>query len=173
MELSQRAGRALRAATSAALTLLLGADVAPIAAAIRLTSPARRDNTMSIINTIKSIFSKAAATPAGTTTTAAVTTGVSTAVKAAAQAGNPIGAATLAAAKAAEQTGKSGAEKRADVIAAVVPVIATEAAKGGFTALEQDAETFASMVLEEVLAQLKTTPIVSLGLALLHVIGID
>ena len=67
---------------------------------------------------------------AGHTVAAAATSGLTTAVHLAAQAGNPIGAATLAAVDAAEATGKPGAAKRLAVIAAVAPVIAS----GLFTA---------------------------------------
>ncbi|MGI4765392.1 MAG: hypothetical protein ACRYGP_10080, partial [Janthinobacterium lividum] len=94
------------------------------------------------------------------------------AVATAAQPGNPIGAAAIAAAKAAETPGASGAEKKAAVIAAIVPVIAQEAMKGGITELEADAETFAGMVVEEVVSIMKSTPLGILAAAVLHVFGV-
>ncbi|WP_267378070.1 MULTISPECIES: hypothetical protein [unclassified Sphingomonas] len=108
----------------------------------------------------------------GVTLGTAAASGLTKAVAVAAQIGNPIGAATLAAVTAAEVTGKPGADKRADVIAAVAPLVVTEAAKGGVSAVVTDAEQFAGLVLEEVLASVKPTPIVAIGLALLKALGI-
>ena len=95
------------------------------------------------------------------------------AVSLAAQTGKPIGPATLDAIDAAEATGKTGTEKRADAIAAVAPLVLAQAAKGSVTALLADAEQFAALVLEEVLATVKKTPIVMIGEALLKVLGIN
>ena len=108
----------------------------------------------------------------GVTLGTAAVSGLTKAVTVAAQIGNPIGAATLAAITAAEATGKPGAEKRADVIAAVAPLVVTEAAKGGVSAVVADAEQFAGLVLEEVLATVKQTPIVAIGAALLKLLGV-
>ena len=67
---------------------------------------------------------------------------------------------------------KTGAEKRADVIAAVAPVVVAEVAKGGLSGIEKDAETFAGLVLEEVLGSVKKTPVVQIGEAILKLLGI-
>ncbi len=114
----------------------------------------------------------AALKAAGHDVATAAASGLTTAVHLAAQTGNPIGAATLAAIDAAEATGKPGAEKRTDVIAAVAPVVIAEAAKGSFFAVAKDAETFAGLVLEEVLGSVKQTPVISIGMALLKLLGI-
>ena len=94
-----------------------------------------------------------------------------TAVTLAAQVGNPIGAAALKTASALEGTGTPGADKKAQVVAAIVPLIITEAAKGNLTAVAADAEQFAGLVVEEVVATMKQTPIVMLGEALLKALG--
>lgn len=98
--------------------------------------------------------------------------GLATAVTLAAQAGNPIGAAALAAVDAAEASGKTGADKKVAAIAAVAPIVVAEAVKGGTAALLQDAETFAGLVVEEVVGSLKQTPIVMIGEAVLHALGL-
>ena len=108
----------------------------------------------------------------GVTLGTATVSGLAKGVAVAAQIGNPIGAATLAAITAAEQTGKTGSEKRADVIAAVAPLVVTEAAKGGVSAVVADAEQFAGLVPEEVLATVKQTPVVAIGMAVLKMLGI-
>ena len=58
------------------------------------------------------------------------------------------------------------------MIAAVAPVVIAEAAKAGTPALQQDAETFAGLVLEEVLASVKKTPVVAIGEAILKLLGV-
>lgn len=97
---------------------------------------------------------------------------LATAVTLAAQTGNPIGTAALAAVTAAESTTLTGAEKKAQVIAAIAPVIVAEASKGSLTAIVADVEAFAGLVVEEIVATLKRTPLVRLGEALLHALGI-
>lgn len=99
-------------------------------------------------------------------------TGLATAVTLASQAGNPIGAAARAAIDAAETTGKPGVEKKADAVVAVGQVVITEASRGGVSAAKVDAENFAGLVIEEVLASLKQTPIVAIGAALLKLLGV-
>ena len=98
---------------------------------------------------------------------------ITTAVTLAAQAGNPIGAAALKAASALESSTLTGAEKKTQVVAAIVPVVIAEASKGSFAAVAADAEQFAGMVVEEVVATMKQTPIVQLGEALLKALGFD
>lgn len=101
----------------------------------------------------------------------AAASGLATGVALAAQVGNPIGSATIAAIDAAEQTGKIGAEKKADVVAAVAPIVITEAAKGGAAVAQRDAETFAGIVVEQVLASVKQTPAVAIGLAIVKALA--
>ena len=103
--------------------------------------------------------------------TAAAST-LAAAVTLVAQAGNPIGAATLAAVTVAESTTLTGAEKKAQVVAAVAPVVIAEAGKGSLAVIAKDAETFAGLVVEEVVAMLKRTPLVAIGEALLHALGV-
>ncbi|WP_242095403.1 hypothetical protein [Sphingomonas sp. CROZ-RG-20F-R02-07] len=102
----------------------------------------------------------------------AATSAITTAVAVAAQTGNPIGAAALKAVTTAESTTLTGAEKKAQAISIVKDVVIAEAAKGGVSAAIADAEQFAGMVVEEVVATMKQTPIVKLGLALLHALGL-
>ncbi|WP_174290992.1 hypothetical protein [Sphingomonas bacterium] len=104
----------------------------------------------------------------GHSLTSAAGSGLTTAITLAAQTGNPIGAAALAAVDAAEASGKSGPEKRADAIAAVAPIVVAEAAKGSFSAVAKDAETFAGLIVEEVVASMKRTPAVLIGEAVVQ-----
>lgn len=111
----------------------------------------------------------------GSTVAAAVTiagTALTTAAAAAAKAGNPIGDAAIRAATLADTTALSGADKKAQVIAVITPVIVAEAAKGGLAALVADVEQFAGMVVEEVVAEMKATPLAQLAAALLKALGI-
>lgn len=93
------------------------------------------------------------------------------AVAAAAQRGNPIGDAAFKAITAIETSGLSGSEKKAQVIAAIVPVIEAEAKKGG-TAVVNDIEQFAGMVVEEVVASLKPTSLASIARSILKALGL-
>lgn len=58
-------------------------------------------------------------------------------------------------------------------MAAVVPLVISESRKGNLTAVAADAEQFARLVVEEVVATMKQTPIVMLGEALLKALGFD
>ncbi|WP_267382613.1 MULTISPECIES: hypothetical protein [unclassified Sphingomonas] len=110
-----------------------------------------------------------------TITTAAIvaaSASLSHVVAATAEPGNPVGDAAISTATALENTKQSGAEKKAAVVAAITPLIVQAATKGGLAALEVDAEKFAGLVVEEVVANLKPTPLVQLAKALLAVFGI-
>ncbi|WP_267396197.1 MULTISPECIES: hypothetical protein [unclassified Sphingomonas] len=101
---------------------------------------------------------------------AVAATALTRAVAAVAQKGNPIGDAALAAVNAAESTALTGAEKKDQVIAAIKPVIIAEAAKGGLKAIVDDVEHFAGMVVEEVVAQVKQTSLLTIATALLKIL---
>lgn len=122
---------------------------------------------MNVKKLLGSIFSSshvhAALGIAATTLTQAVAT--------AAQTDNPIGKAALAAAQAVESTTSTSAEKKSTVVAAILPLVAEVATKGGLTVLAADAETFAGMVVEAVVAQLKPTSVLSLAAVLLKQLG--
>ncbi|NYD88737.1 hypothetical protein [Sphingomonas melonis] len=107
----------------------------------------------------------------GKTAVAVASTILTQAVAAAAQRGNPIGNAAHSAVAAIENTTLSGSEKKAHVIAAIVPVIIAEARKGG-TAVVNDVEQFAGMVVEEVVAQFKQTSLLSIALSILRSLGL-
>lgn len=102
---------------------------------------------------------------------AVAVTALSAAVAATAKAGNPIGNAAIAAVAAAESTTLTGAEKKAQVVAAIAPVVTTELARGGLSAVITDIEQFAGMVVEEVVSQVKQTPLLTLAAALLKLLG--
>jgi hypothetical protein len=123
---------------------------------------------MNIITRIKGILGSSAAHA----TIAVATSGLSVAVAEAATAGNPIGDAAIAAAKAVEVPGKTGAEKKAAVIEAIKPVIVEAATKAGRTALAAEVEAFAGLVVEEVVAGMKATPLGMLASALLTAFGV-
>jgi hypothetical protein len=111
-----------------------------------------------------------------TITTAAVVSvaasALTQAVAAVARAGNPIGDAALAAVKAAESTTLNGAEKKAKVVAALKPIIVAEVAKGGLTAIVADVEQFAGMVVEEVVAEVKQTSLLTIASVILKLLGL-
>ncbi|WP_267396719.1 MULTISPECIES: hypothetical protein [unclassified Sphingomonas] len=102
---------------------------------------------------------------------AVAATALTRAVAAVAEAGNPIGDAAIAAVNAIESTTLTGAEKKAQVIATLVPVIKDEVAKGGLAAVVADVEQFAGMVVEEVVAQVKQTSLLTIATALLKLLG--
>jgi hypothetical protein len=118
---------------------------------------------MSIISTIKRVIGIVAPIAASALGRAAA---------AAAKAGNPLGDAARVAAKAAEAGGAPGAVKKADVIEAITPIVIELATKGGFAAIGKDAELFAGMVVEEVVAELYPTPLLSIALAVSRFLGL-
>jgi hypothetical protein len=122
---------------------------------------------MSIKSFFKGIFGSAA----GQSVVAAAGTALTQAVAAAAQAGNPIGDAAKAGVAAVESSTMTGAEKKAQVVQSLVPVITALASKNGLNTIVTDVEQFAGMVVEEVVAQMKQTPIVSLAMSLLKLLG--
>lgn len=97
-------------------------------------------------------------------------TALTRAVAAVAQTGNPIGDAAIAAVTAIESTALTGAEKKAQVIATLVPVIKDEVAKGGLAAVIADFEHFAGMIVEEVVAQMKQTSLLTIATTLLKLL---
>ncbi|WP_267382249.1 MULTISPECIES: hypothetical protein [unclassified Sphingomonas] len=107
-----------------------------------------------------------------TATVLAASSSLTHVVAATAKPGNPVGDAAIATATALEDTTKSGADKKAEVVAVITPLIVEAAKKGGLAALAMDAEKFAGLVVEEVVANLKPTPLVQLAKALLAAFGI-
>ena len=97
---------------------------------------------------------------------------LSHAVVAVAQKGNPIGDATIKAVAAAEATNVDGPTKKATVLAAVLPVFTAELAKSDLNVIVTDVEQFAGMVIEEVVAQTKTTGLLAIALQVLTLLGI-
>lgn len=124
---------------------------------------------MSFKSIVRSIFASSAAHAA----IAVAATALTQAVQAAAQPSNPIGAAALVAVQAAEAAigadGKalSGDQKKAQAMAVVVPLIVTAGSKNGLAVLEADAVQFGGMVIEEIVARMKQTPLLALATALL------
>ena len=103
---------------------------------------------------------------------AVAATALSSAVAATAKAGNPIGNAAIAAVAAAESTTLTGPEKKAQVVAAIVPIVTSELTRGGLSAIVNDVEAFAGLIVEEVVSAMKQTPLVQLATALLKLLGL-
>ena len=118
---------------------------------------------MSLKSILRSIVGSAPAAAIVVTASTALTQAVATA----AQAGNPIGAMAIKTATALESTSMTGAEKKKVVVAAIVPLVMESAGKGGMAAIAADAEAFAGLVVEEVVAAIKATPLAQLAMALL------
>lgn len=123
---------------------------------------------MNIFKSISGLFRS----PSGALVLSTTSSAIVTAATLAAQSGNPIGDIALRTATTLENGTLTGPQKKAAVIEAIVPVIITTAAKGGFGALAIDAEQFAALVVEEVVASMKQTPLVKMATALLAVFGV-
>lgn len=83
-----------------------------------------------------------------------------------------IGAAAVKAIKTVEAPGKPGPQKLGEAIMIVAPVVVDYIAKGGFSAVISDAEAFARSVIESTLADTKQTKALSIGQAILKLLGI-
>jgi len=84
-----------------------------------------------------------------------------------------IGGAVASAIHVSEQNGGTSAKKLADAVAAVKPAIIDYLKRGGVKALEADAEQFAKQLIESTLADLKQTKAVTIGRAILSILGIQ
>ncbi len=110
---------------------------------------------MTILSKLKSLLGSGTATAVVAAATPIATNALDQAVIVAKS--TEIGAAAIAAVKAAEVPGETGAAKKATAIAAVVPVVVLHVSKVGLAATMADLETFAGLVIESVLADLKAT----------------
>lgn len=84
-----------------------------------------------------------------------------------------LGGAVASAIHVAEQNGGSSGAKLASAIAAVTPAVIAYVAKGGVKAVEADVEQFAKQLIESTLADLKQTKAVTIGRAILSILGIQ
>ncbi len=121
---------------------------------------------MNILSKIKSVLGSSAAKPVVAAVTTVATNALDQAVIAAKA--TEIGTAAIASVKAAEVPGMTSAAKKTTAVAAVVPVVALYVAKKGLAATMADLETFAGLVIESVLADLKSTGPMAIAEAVLE-----
>ena len=122
---------------------------------------------MNLFSRIKSLLGTSVAKPVVAVATTIATNALDQEVVAAKA--TEIGTAAIAAIKAAEVPGETGAAKKASAIAAVAPVVVLHIAKVGLAATLADVETFAGLVIESVLAELKSTGPMAIAEAVLKI----
>lgn len=83
-----------------------------------------------------------------------------------------LGNAVASAIHVAEQNGGSSEAKLASAVKAVAPAVIAYVAKGGVKAVVADVEQFAILLIESTLADLKQTKAVTIGRAILSILGI-
>lgn len=121
---------------------------------------------MSLKSVLKSIFSSSAAK----SIEAFAFNELDKAIVAAKQ--TEIGAAALKAIAIVETPGATALQKIEGAIAIVAPVVVDYIGRGGFPAVIADAEAFARAVIESTLADTKQTKAVSIGKAILKLLGL-